>query len=103
MNIRKQLDDLKKQGATPLEYLEDALEMYEKGMYKAEFIVETVLPKLLIKLGGKPDPKGDISNIGRDKLDEWSRRNQKIDTEEPEEEKGLVSSAARAIGGDELV
>jgi len=100
MNIRKQLNDLKKQGATPLEYLEDALEMYEKGMYKAEFIVETVLPKLLIKLGGKPDPKGDISNVGRDKLDEWSRRNQKIDTEELEEEK-VWGAVAGALAGDD--
>ena len=98
MDIRKQLNDLKKQGATPLEYLEDALEMYEKGMYKAEFIVETVLPKLLIKLGGKPDPKGDISNVGRDKLDEWAKRNEKLDTKNEEKVLGAI---AGAFGDDE--
>ena len=95
MDIRKQLNDLKKQGATPLEYLEDALEMYEKGMYKAEFIVETVLPKLLIKLGGKPDPKGDISNVGRDRLDAWAKRNEK-----PNEEK-VLGTIVGAMAGDE--
>ena len=50
------------------------------------------------KLNNKPDPKGDISNIGRDKLDEWAKRNEKLDTKNEEKVLGAI---AGAFGDDE--
>ena len=46
----------------------------------------------------KPDPKGDISNVGRDKLDEWAKRNEKLDTKNEEKVLGAIIGA---IGDDE--
>ena len=118
MNIRKQLDDLKKDDRAEMEHygklaredMKVSEEMIDEAIEALGnlFNIEHMIPpkeyheivkvhKLLSKL--IPDPKGDISNVGRDKLDEWARRNQKIDTEEPEEEK--VWGVVGALAGDD--
>ena len=108
MDIRKQLNDLKKQGATPLEYLEDALEMQENKIQQYTKLESEdlgnikamikLLEKIDNKLNNKPDPKGDISNIGRDKLDEWAKRNEKLDTKNEEK---FVGAAVKVLTGDD--
>jgi len=115
MNIRKQLDGLIKKedidskdiqwALAMLEVLRDygirrvvdeenKIQQYTKLESEDLSNIKGII-KLLERIDNKLNSKPD--------LDKWAERNQKIDTEEPEEEKGLVSSAARAIGGDELV
>ena len=71
------------------------LESEDLGNIKAMI---KLLEKIDNKLNNKPDPKGDISNIGRDKLDEWAKRNEKLDTKNEEKVLGAI---AGAFGDDE--
>ena len=71
------------------------LESEDLGNIKAMI---KLLEKIDNKLNNKPDPKGDISNIGRDKLDEWAKRNEKLDTKNEEKVLGAI---AEAFGDDE--
>jgi len=106
MNIRKQLDELIKSDMRELNRAADVIHEIIKplvadGKLDAGFYLE--LERLLdaIESVMTPDPKGDISNVGRDKLDEWAKRNQKIDTEKPEEEKVLGAVASKVLGGND--
>ena len=71
------------------------LESEDLGNIKAMI---KLLEKIDNKLNNKPDPKGDISNIGRDKLDEWAKRNEKLDTKNEEK---FVGAAVKVLTGDD--
>ncbi len=100
MNIRKQLDDLKKNDLRELNRAADVIfdiitPLVEDGKLNTDFHLE--LERLLdaIESVMTPDPKADISNIGREKLDEWAKRN-----ETPSEEK-VLGAVIGAFKGDD--
>lgn len=101
MNIRKQLNDLKKNDMRELNRAADVIfdiitPLVEDGKLNTDFHLE--LERLLdaIESVMTPDPKADISNMGREKLDEWAKRN-----ETPSEEKVLGALAGAFRGDDE--
>jgi hypothetical protein len=105
MNIRKQLDELKKNDMRELNRAADVIykiirPLVRDGKLNTDFHLEFERLLDAIESVMTPDPKGDISDIEREKLDEWSRRNQKIDTEELEEEK-VWGAVAGALAGDD--
>ena len=120
MNIRKQLDGLLKKENIDSKHIQWALAMLEvlrdygirrvvdeekkiqqytklesEDLSNIKGIIK-LLERIDNELNSKPDPKGDISNIGRDKLDEWAKRN-----EMPSEEKVLGVVAGALAGDDE--
>lgn len=97
MNIRKQLDGLIKGDMREVNKAADVIfdkinSLVEVGQLDADFHLklERILDEINVAI--IPDREEDISNIRRDKLDEWAKRNEKLDTKNEEKVLGVVAS-----------
>lgn len=109
MNIRKQLDVLKRRGTLrgnmrevnkAADVIFDEISSLVKvGQLDADFHLK--LERVLGEMDAAmtPDPKGNIGNIGRDKLKEFADRN--TISEKPNEEKIIGTIASKVLGGND--
>ena len=103
MNIRKQLDGLIKSDMREVNKAADVIfdkitSLVEVGQLDADFHLklERILDEINVAI--IPDPKGDISNVGRDKLKEFADRN--TISEKPTEEKVLGAIIGEVMNND---
>ena len=88
--IDNALDELEKEREIPYTKYVEQLDMLYQDLKEIRKDLDDG------RFGGEQG--GDISNVGRDKLDEWAKRNEKLDTKNEEK---FVGAAVKVLTGDD--